>query len=460
MRRARRLLLLVAALALLPIVSPASAGGRARVTTPNVIVILMDDQRVGTDEAMQYSTADISDLGVRFTNAFVPLPMCCPSRTSLLTGNYSHTTGVWTNGLPFGGFAAFDDRSTIATWLHGAGYRTGLFGKYLNGYGNEGPDPYVPPGWDTWAAYHADESYSDFSWIDETGAVTTDTTDYATYFFANRAAAFVRSTPPGTPLFLYFAPFAPHTPAVPAPEDALTFADLPDWRPPSFNERDLTGKPSYVQAQPRFTRAERRAIDALRIDQYRSMYSTDRAISWIIGALADTGRLGDTIVVFTSDNGFLWGEHRLTGKSVPYDMATRVPLSIRYDAAGWRGTRNALVANVDIAPTIAELAGLTPPRTDGRSLVGVLDGSAASVRSTLVMEHSGTPQAPPYCGVRTAKYLFVHYADGFEELYRYAEDPYELVNRAGARAAADIVSTLRNRAIRLCSPTPPRFSWG
>jgi len=189
------------------------------------------------------------------------------------------------------------------------------------------------------------------------------------------------------------------------------------------------------------------------------MYSADRAISWIFDALTSSGRLQNTIIVFMSDNGFLWGEHRLRGKSVPYDLSSRVPLSIRYDAKGWTGTRDGIVANVDIAPTLAQLAGVTPPDpVDGKSLVGVLDGTQQRVRRTLGVEHE-PPSAPAYCGVRTARYLFVQYTDGFVELYDYRLDPYELTNVASDPARGALVSQLRGRAVKLCSPVPPGFTW-
>lgn len=196
---------------------------------------------------------------------------------------------------------------------------------------------------------------------------------------------------------------------------------------------------------------------------HEALLGFDRGVEEILTALEETYRLENTIVVLLSDNGYMWEEHRLFDKDVPYDGATRVPMAIRWDAAGYLGPSQALVANVDIAPTIADLAGVAAPAMEGSSLRPVLEGTADTVRQTLLLEHAEAPEggssAPSYCGVRTVRELYVHYAHGFEEYYRYDSDPWELRNQADRPARADRVASLRRAARRACHPEPPGFSW-
>ena len=194
---------------------------------------------------------ELAGHGISFERGYVSNPLCCPSRASILTGQYSHSNGVYTNqnGQPHGGFRAFDDRSTVATWLDEAGYRTAMLGKYFNGY--EGP--YVPPGWDPWFATYVNGAFYDYLATDD-GVVRTygsDPADYGTTVLATEAVRFIESTPADTPLFLYFAPHAPHEPAMAAPGDRRAYTDLGAWRPPNYDEADVSDKPEYIRDQPR-----------------------------------------------------------------------------------------------------------------------------------------------------------------------------------------------------------------
>ena len=206
----------------------------------------------------------------------------------------------------------------------------------------------------------------------------------------------------------------------------------------------------------------RSAIDGDRLGQYRTLLSVDDGIARIVRALRRAGRLSNTMLVFTSDNGLMWGEHRLTRKAVPYDGASHVPLIVRYDPVTRerRGTSSAaLVSNIDIAPTIMEIAGLSPPSpVDGSSFAPVLDGSARAIRTKLVIEHAGS-DAPAYCGVRTKRELFVRYSTGEEEYYRLDRDPWSLVNLAGRAAVRSEMGDLRSYARSECRPPPPGFGW-
>jgi arylsulfatase A-like enzyme len=421
---------------------------------PSVLLIVTDDQRWDTLWSMPQVQRLLVDRGVTFTNSFVSSPLCCPSRASILTGAYPHTTGVYTQGLPNGGFRKFDDTTTIATELHDAGYRTGFFGKYLDSYQSGALSGYVPPGWDRWLAFVHSQFYDYGLTIDGTAKrYGSAPADYSTDVLAERADAFIRKT--DGPLFAIFAPAAPHAPATPAPVDAKAFADLRPWSPPSFDEPDVSDKPTDVARLPRLDPQQIAGIEELRRDQYRSLQAVDRAVGRLLLALAATGRLDDALVIFTSDNGLLWGEHRWQKKEMPYEEAIRVPLVVRDDAvvADAPRTEGRLVGNIDLAPTIAALVGTDLPRAEGKSLLPLLDGERVRWRHALLIEHMKMRNpVPTYCAVRTDRYLFATYVTGEEELYDLRADPYELENLAGRRPGLRVrlATTLRS----LCDPPP------
>jgi N-acetylglucosamine-6-sulfatase len=425
---------------------------------PNIVFIVTDDQRWDTLWSMPIVQDDLVRRGVTFANGFVTNPLCCPSRATIFTGQYSHSTGVYTNKerSPYGGFGAFDDRSTIATWLQGAGYRTGLFGKYINGY----PGRYVPPGWDDWFATYDHEGYYDYQ-ATEDGFETTygdRPDDYGTTVIGEKAAQFIRDTPASRPVFAYVAPHGPHSPATPGPGDETAFSDLAPWRPAAYNESDVSDKPGYIQATSSFDRRDEAAIDRFRIDQYRTLLSIDRMVGTVIDALADTGRLSTTLIVFTSDNGIAWGEHRWDRKAVPYEEAIRVPFVVRYDPLVSRArTDDHLAVNIDMAPTAAAAAGVGAPRADGESLLPLLANPNQQWRSAFLLEHLGGRDAggPTYCGVRTEDAVYVYYATGEEELYDLRRDPNELSNVLATGGAGHTLRSLRTLLGELCSPAPP-----
>jgi arylsulfatase A-like enzyme len=434
-----------------PVARPAGA-------TPSVLLIVTDDQRWDTLWAMPNVRALIGGHGTTFDDAFVVNPLCCPSRSSILTGDYSHTTGVYREKPPFGAFPSFHDGSTIATWLHANGYTTGLFGKYIDAYQHAALTGYVPPGWDRWAAF-VRSRYQDYKLtVDgDVRSYGSAQTDYSTNVLGDLADRFIRRTE--GPVFVEFAPAAPHAPAIPEPRDAEAFASLPPWRPPSYDEAEVSDKPAYVRDLPRLDPAERSAVDAFRRDQLATLQSMDRQVAKLIDALRDTGRLDDTLIVFTSDNGLSWGEHRWTKKEVPYEESIRVPLVVRFDplTAGTTTRSSELALNIDIAPTVADAAGI-PVATDGRSLLPVLAGAgtAAGWRTRFLIEHmQGTNPVPTYCAVRTERYLYARYATGERELYDLRGDPYEMSDIAGTepRQAAE----LQRELDVLCDPEPPGY---
>ncbi len=453
------------------LVLPAQPAPATRDMHPNIVFIVTDDQRWDTLWSMPVVSSELAGRGVTFSNGFVSNPLCCPSRATILTGQFSHSTGVYTNRdrSSFGGFDAFNDRSTIATWLHDSGYRTGLFGKYINGY----PGVYVPPGWDRWFATYDNKGYYGYRATTEDGIESSygnGAADYGTSVIGQNAADFIRSAPRGHPFFAYVAPHAPHNPATPGPGDEAAFADLPPWRPPAYDEADVGDKPQYIQERPRIDASDEAAIDAFRADQYRSLLAVDRAVANILDALADTDRLSQTLIVFTSDNGLLWGEHRWERKSVPYEESIRVPFVVRYDPLVSRARTDArLVVNVDMAPTAADLAGVDAPGADGDSLIPLLRTASGGWRSDFLIEHmaeGGGSGPPTYCGVRSASATYVYYETGEQELYDLRKDPSQLSNLAAAGTDAgsrELLRSMRERLSDLCSPRPPGLElprWG
>ena len=450
----------------------ASTGGRVDVaaaapTRPSIVLILTDDQRWDTLWGMPTVEGALAGNGVTFANSFVVNPLCCPSRASLLTGRYSHTTGVYLNRPPHGGFSSFHDRETIATVLHAVGYETGFFGKYLNDYGAHPADvAYVPPGWDRWSTFLGGPRYYDYR-LAENGLATTfghRRSDYSTTVLARQAARFVRSA--RRPFFLVFAPYAPHEPATPPPGYEDAFSHFSWWRPPSFNEHDLSDKPAYIRRLGPLTKNQLQRAVRFRREQLEAALAVDDAVRSLLKTLEQRHLLGTTLIVFTSDNGVAWGEHPLIAarKLVPYEEPIRVPLVVRYDPLVHEqpSQDGHLVLNLDLAPTLAAVAGTRMPGADGRSLVPLLAvHRAPHWRDDFLVEHlAGPPQpdVPTYCAVRGDRYKYTLYQTGEEELYDLLRDPHELDNIASRPAAAALKTRLRQRLARLCRPTPPGYT--
>jgi N-acetylglucosamine-6-sulfatase len=434
---------------------------------PSVVLFLTDDQRWDSLWAMPNVLSLLGGHGVTFTNGFAVDPLCCPSRAAILKGAYPHSTGVYNNEGPYSPFSVFDDSSTVATWLHDDGYQTALIGKYFNAY-DESRAGYVPPGWDRWVAFAVPDlgggSYTDYG-LSVDGTLThygTAVSDYSTDVLAGYADTFIRTADPDSPLFLDFTPYGPHEPAEAAPRYANAFNTLAPFRPPNFNEADVSDKPAYIRAIPSLTSSQIAREDLIRRKQYRTLLAEDDAVKTIVDALTATGRMANTLFVFMSDNGFLYGEHRwgTTGsmnKQVPYEESIRLPYIVRYDplTSSPRTDPN-LVLNIDLAPTFAALAGVPAPGAEGMNLLPLLADPSAPWRSDFLIEHHLT-NLPSYCAVRNATAMYARYATGEEELYLLTSDPYELVNRAGDPSQAALKASMRARARALCSPTPPGY---
>ena len=424
---------------------------------PNVVVILTDDQRFDSLKMMASVRHHLVAEGMTLRRAIVTNPLCCPSRATILTGRFSHTTGVYTNAPPHGGWEAFrgSESDTIAKALDDAGYRTGLIGKYINGYGAE--MGHVPVGWDRFLANIHPGGYYDYEMFDKHRGLLTfgsDPADYATDVIRRKAVSFIRGTPTDQPFFLLVTPIAPHDPFTPAPRDVGAFDGAPVRLNLAINE-DVSDKPAHLLR--RRTIADAEIAQRFR-RQWETLLAVDLLVDRVMSALSETGRANDTLVIFTSDNGLANGEHRWLGKLVPYEVSARVPMVVRYPSAIPAGTESsALVSNVDIAPTIADFTGV-PLSADGVSMAPLLTDQASSVRSSIVLEHVvGGIDVPTYCGVRTRSFTFVRYATGEEELYDLGDDPWQLRNVVASRP--NKATELRSLTRSLCEPVPPGFSW-
>ena len=321
----------------------------ARPVRPNILLIITDDQRYDTLDYMPLTSARIFAQGLTFTRAYITTPLCCPSRSSILTGQYAHHHGVLDNTTSLEG-------PTFVQDLHNAGYTTGLVGKYLNSWSGEARpefDYWVAPGGTGTSQQYFDPLLNvNGVWIQHYGYKTYIMRDYALNFLS---LAKQRSAP----FLLIFTPNAPHEPADPAPGDENLYPDLPLYRPPSFMEADMSDKPENIQSLPAVNPDY---IDALRRKQLQALHSLDLAIDQVLSTLAANGQAANTMVMFLSDNGVFWAEHRLNGKVYGYEEATHVPFAIRYGSMiAEPRVESRLVANIDIAPTIYDLVGLPVP---------------------------------------------------------------------------------------------------
>lgn len=433
--------------ALVPELLPRSDSARL-----NVVVILTDDQSfdsiprsVPVMPYLQARALDPADHWVVFTRAFVNTPLCCPSRATMLTGRYPHHTGV--RGNDDG--ALLDETETLAAWLDAAGYETALVGKYLNGY-PFGRGPYVPTGWDRWWGKQQggpESIYRDFTVIEQGTPVRYGADAYSTDVFADQAVRFIEQAPSDRPFFLWFAPTAPHPPAEPAPRHAGRYADLPLPSPPSLGEVDVSDKPAWVRALPPLDAAGIRAMQQAKRRSFEALLAVDEAVRRVVEALRERGELEETVIVFTSDNGLAFGEHRWDRKSCPYEECIRVPLLVRLPGLAHR-VEPALVSAVDLAPTILDLAGVRADGPlDGASLVPLLRGGPPPPQEVF-LEFAGDPRVPAWRALRRPGWMYVELATGERELYDLRRDPFELVNLARDPDRADIVVDMADALAR------------
>jgi N-acetylglucosamine-6-sulfatase len=432
---------------------------------PNILFILTDDLDAGSIRYMPTVQKKLIEKGTTFENGILTTPVCCPSRATMLRGQYTHNHGITNAGKARQFFLEGGlEKSTVATWLDQAGYRTALVGKYINGYAeslnDSGDYRHVPPGWDRWHANASRDVWAEC--LNENGKKRCYG-GHPDAVLAEKAVSFVRANEgSAAPLFLWLAFGAPHEPAPYMDRDRNKFDDKHLPKPPSFNEEDVSDKPSWVRRKSLLTSKEITNHTRFYRGRLRSLQTVDRAVSRLIDALADTGRLDNTYVVFWTDNGHHIGEHRLGalgggGKGTPYVEDIRVPLIVRGPNVSQAAARQELLLNTDIAPTFAELAEAQPVDfVDGRSFAPLLGGETPLWRTAGLIENrgSGILDRPPFAGMITKDTAYVEYETGEKELYDLESDPYQLQNTYEDAKDTDpaLVADLQTRleALRRC----------
>ncbi len=412
---------------------------------PNVVIVMTDDQ----DESMlglPRTSALLGSGGTTFRNAYVSFPLCCPTRATLLNGQYAHNHGVVSTELP-NGYNAMNHGNTLAVWLRRAGYRTGMVGKYLNGYGIDDGIPEgkpdrkeEPPGWSEWIALTAGKEQRRYGYkLNENGRIRTygrGARNYVTDVLAGKAVDFVEENAPRPkPFFLWFNPTAPHGEAggpsdlvrnpTPAPRHIGAFEGAFRPRTPNFNEADVSDKPGFITTTPPLGSYEIADIDLRYRGRAESLLSVDDAVMRLWKRLKKAGDKRKTYVIFTSDNGLMMGAHRLLLKNYIYEEDVRVPLLIRGPGIPRGVVREDFVTSVDLAPTITEITGVAPGLTmDGRSLIPVANGAGQGKARELLFERTGGD-----AGIRRGDWIYIDRLFDQDELYNLATDPWQLDNR-------------------------------
>ncbi|HEX2233252.1 MAG TPA: sulfatase [Thermoleophilaceae bacterium] len=442
--RARLIVLALLALVLVAGVAPAGAQAPER---PNVLVLMTDDQTADSLAVMPNVQQLLMAQGTTFDRSFVNFSLCCPSRATYLTGQYTHNHGVRGLAPPIGGYTRLDASNYLPQWMREAGYLTAHLGKYLNGYGLNNLDPReVPSGFDDWHGSIDPTTYEFFHYtLNDNGRLNAHGTGgpppvYQTDFYASRASELITDyAASGRPFYFTVAFVGPHhggprevddpgairTPAV-APRHRDQFAGVPLPQPPNFNEADVSDKPATIRRRPPFTPERIAQIQEAYQQRLESLMSVDDAVGQIMSTLERTGELQNTLVIFTSDNGFLHGEHRVGfGKVYLYEPSIRVPLIMRGPGVPAGQRRRQLVTNADLSPTILDATGARAGKPqDGRSLFPLLrDRALEWGRDVLIYGRN-----PRYNAIRTYRYVYARHASGETELYDLRRDPFELNN--------------------------------
>jgi arylsulfatase A-like enzyme len=488
---------------------------RGATTGANVVLILTDDMPTSALAAMPSVQSLIAAQGTSFNRAYVSFPLCCPARVTLLNGRYMHNHGVRGNFPPLGGWPRFvsQESSSLPVRLDGVGYHTAHIGKYMNFYATGGVGLPVPPGWDEWYGKTSEDAlYFNYQVIEKTGSANAahltfygdQPTDYQTDVFRDRAVDFVRDYAGSDPFLLNLWFNSPHGPFNPAPRDLFRRAGAALPRLPGFNEKDISDKPNWFQKQSkrRLSKKQIKVIDNERRRAEEQLLSVDQAVAELVDVLSDRGILDDTYILFTSDNGFFRGEHRISnGKYLPHDPSSRVPLLIRGPGIPKGGVSEELVWLGDVPPTILEIASGTPdPGLDGRSLLPFAENPARRSTRPILLEGDtgggGTEaeparasaarakaakvgvagkrgvknldqepnaiksqavirNAPAYRAIRTDRYLFVVYANGQTELYDMRRDPGQLRSLASNKRFRFVRKWLFDQMIPLSSCAGP-----
>ena len=482
MRAATAVVVLAAAAAVFVALGGGSGPAASAATTttqeqPNVVVLMSDDQTLEEMRFMPATERLIGGAGATFTNTVTNWPLCCPSRATLLTGQYAHNHGVLGNAAPQGGFDQLNADRTLPVWLQRAGYWTVHIGKFLNGYENSAVG--VPPGWSDWHGSKKTYFYYGYQLL-EAGQVVTygsvnedpdapaDPDSYSTDVFTDKAvAAIADRAPSDQPFFLSLSYLAPHSgqpdggrcgnSAKPAARHAGLLDDEPLPQPPNLNEADTSDKPRSISDLEPLTPEQLARTTTNYRCRAEALLAIDESVERVVEQLRASGELRNTLVIYESDNGFFHGEHRLSGgKNKVYEEAIRVPLLMRGPGIPRGVTVADETVNADVAPTIVDAAGAKAglPQ-DGMSLLPFaahperMHGREVLIEQDPPNLPSGRPRGTEYEAIRTDRYKFVRYWNNEIELYDLAADPYELDNLARDPAFEEVQRALSARLEKL-----------
>jgi len=439
---------------------------------PNIVLVVTDDLTKKDYSDLGKALGPFTSGGTFFHNAFVTTSLCCPSRASTLTGLYAHNHHITQHIDPNTGYEQYHDEGydqrDLPVWLRNEGYRTGLVGKYMNKY--QAPGDGVPAGWTDW--YGADTPADGWR-LDENGTIRTYPQDptapgYQPWenVLGDKAVRFVNDAhDSGQPFFLWYGTHSPHSPELIPPRDRDRLGTWPAYNPPSFNEQDVSDKPAWVRRQSLLTSTQKQALRQKRQERLTSMLAVSRSLARLKDRLRETGELSNTYLILTSDNGFHLGQHRLgSGKMTAYEEDMRVPLAISGPGVASGGAKH-LVLNTDLAPTIADLAGVSPGLVpDGRSFAALLPEGRSGVSSDQFrrrfMEENWqgpipTPTgtklfpAPTNFAVRGLAFIYNRYVTGETEYYNLPLDPYELESKQVSGTYKERLNDLRT-SLRTC----------
>lgn len=428
---------------------------------PNIIIILTDDMDSKLMPYMPITNQLIGEQGATFTNYFITTPICCPSRASMLRGQYAHNTDIMENSPGFARFYKLkEEENALPVWLNHAGYQTALIGKYLNNYPTNAGRNYVPPGWSDWHAFmYGDNFFYNYT-MNENGELVeyqNAESDYSTDVIKEKSLRFIDTNLTNdSPFFLLVSVYAPHGPAIPAARHSAAFTNLTYPKTPSFHESDISDKPAVVQALSQsgdeFDEGDANTLFQQRV---RSLQSVDELVEEIIDMLEKNNQLENTYIIFTSDNGFHMGEHGIpSGKGTAYEEDIHVPFMIRGPGIHAGVQIPQMTANIDLASTIAELANIrVPDFIDGRSFVSLWQSEVTEWRTGLLIEFGYIRNEQPtsdtetgedtetdnalvnikggnFRGIRFENYVYIEYENGEIEFYDLINDPYQLENMA------------------------------
>jgi N-acetylglucosamine-6-sulfatase len=449
----RKVLGLVISIVVVLLAVGCDAQEQKRPQMPNIVFILTDDLDDDSKSIahMEILRSLVTNRGVTLKNAYVTQSLCCPSRASILRGQYPHNTGVTSNHAE--DYAKFvssgKEASTFATWIHDAGYQTAYFGKYLSGYDTTR----IPPGWDRWFSDYGETKDQQFN--DQGKVVTFDPEKYLFEdVLRDKTLKWLKNRDTSKPFLALISTHAPHQPAIPAPRYANLFrgAHLP--KPPSFNEAQVSDKNEWVRQLPLLSRDQIDAMKRLYRNRLRVMEGVDEMLEAIISELRAQGELENTYIFFSSDNGFHLGQHRFSqGKETAYEEDIAVPMIVRGPGVPAGETRQQLVLNQDLAPTFADIADASVPNfVDGRSFLTVLgDNPPDAWRTGFLVRAQAKDNRqqrrhamPTNLALRTARYEYIDYPRGKDELYDMDRDPYQL-DSIQASAPEDVLARTRTQ---------------